>query len=138
MTLKPIELELTDDAELAYFYGISLVQMELGKDAETFFLRLIEKNSTNAPARFYAAQGFVLLGNYEKAVQEFRAVAMLDPQLAQAHYSAGQSLIRLNRLDEAEKEFRQELQLNPSDALSKYHLAFTLLERKIRRALSTR
>jgi tetratricopeptide (TPR) repeat protein len=50
--------------------------------------------------------------------------------MLQAHYNAGQSLIRLNRLEEAEKEFRQELLLNPSDELSKYHLAYVLLERK--------
>jgi len=36
----------------------------------------------------------------------------------------------MNRLDEAEAEFRSELKINPEDAFSKYHLAYTLLERK--------
>lgn len=131
-TLKPIEIEIGDDAELTYFYGVSLVQSELDKDAETVFNRLGAQHQKNAQARFYAAQGFVLTGNFEKAAQEFRAVAALDPTFEKAHYNAGQSLIRLNRLDEAEQEFRRELEINAADELAKYHLAFTLLERKIR------
>ncbi|MEP6900570.1 MAG: tetratricopeptide repeat protein [Actinomycetota bacterium] len=130
-TLKPIELELTNDAELSYFYGLSLVQSQLNKDAEILFARLSEKNPNDAQSRFYAAQGFAISGNFERAVKEFRAVSGIAPQMARVHYNAGQSLIRLNRLNEAEKEFRQELAINPSDELSKYHLAFTLLEQKI-------
>lgn len=128
--LKPIELPITNDAELAYFYGLSLLQSNLNKEAGASFTRLIELNPKNAQARFYAAQGFVFLGDYERAVREFRSVAELDPQMLKVHYNAGQTLIRLNRLDDAEKEFRHELQLNPADETSKYHLAYTLLERK--------
>lgn len=130
-TLEPIEAQLKDDAELAYFYGISLIQSNRNKDADAFFSRLVEQNPKNVQVRFYGAQGFVSLGNYERALKEFRAVAAIDSQMPRVHYNAGQTLIRLNRLDEAEKEFRQELQLNPTDETSKYHLAFTLLERKI-------
>lgn len=131
-TLAPIEGKLTDDAELAYFYGISLIQSDKHKNAEAMFTRLIEQNRANAQAKFYGAQGFVFLGNYERALREFRAIAAIDPQMRQVHYNAGQTLIRLNRLEEAEGEFRKELQLNPADETSKYHLAFTMLERKIR------
>lgn len=131
-TLKPIENALTlEDAELAYFYGISLVALERQPEARTIFTRLADGNQKSAQARFYAGQGLVLVGDYERAVKEFRAVAALDAGIAQAHYNAGQSLIRLNRLDEAEKEFRQELLINPNDELSKYSVAYTLLERKI-------
>lgn len=129
-TLKPIETNLTNDAELAYFYGISLVRLERQPEAVIIFNRLADQNSKSAQARFYAGQGLVLVGDYERAVKEFRAVAALDATVPKAHYNAGQSLIRLNRLDEAEKEFRQELLINPSDELSKYSVAYTLLERK--------
>lgn len=129
-TLKPIELQITNDAELAFFYGLSLIQSNLNKEAAALFSQLINKNPKNTEARSYAAQGFVFLGDYDRAVQEFRSVAALDPQMLKVHYYAGQTLIRLNRLEDAEKEFRQELRLNPSDETSKYHLAYTLLERK--------
>lgn len=130
-TLKPIETNLTQDAELAYFYGISLVSLDRQPEAAIVFTRLAGQNPKSAQARFYAAQGLVLVGDYERAVKEFRAVAALDASIPQAHYNAGQSLIRLNRLDEAEKEFRQELLINPNDELSKYSVAYSLLERKI-------
>lgn len=128
-TLKPIEATLPQDAELAYFYGISLVRLERQPEAAAGFTRLAEQNPKSAQARFYAAQGLVLVGDYERAVKEFRAAA-LDATIPQAHYNAGQSLIRLNRLDEAEKEFRQELQTNPNDEQAKYSVAYILLERK--------
>ncbi|HEX8370901.1 MAG TPA: tetratricopeptide repeat protein [Pyrinomonadaceae bacterium] len=131
-TLKPIESTLAADPELAYFYGISLVQLQRHREAAVTFARLADQNQKSAQARFYAGQGFVLTGDYERAVKEFRAAATLDAKLLQAHYSAGQSLIRMNRLDEAEKEFRQELVLNPADESAKYHLAYILLERKTR------
>ncbi|MDQ6787490.1 MAG: tetratricopeptide repeat protein [Acidobacteriota bacterium] len=130
-TLKPIEANLAQDAELAYFYGISLVRLERQPEAANIFTRLADQNQKSAQARFYAGQGFVLVGDFERAVKEFRAVAALDSSVPQAHYNAGQSLIRLNRLDEAEKEFRLELQSNPSDESAKYSVAYTLLERKI-------
>jgi len=55
----------------------------------------------------------------------------LNPSLPKTNYLIGQSLIRLNRFDEAEKAFAREFENNPSDYLAKYHLALTLIERKI-------
>ncbi len=130
-TLRTFETTLATDPELTYFYGISLVRLDKQPQAAVLFARLADQNAKSAQARFYAAQGFALIGDFERAVKEFRTVAQLDSSFALAHYNAGQSLIRLNRLDEAEKEFRQELQLNAADASSKYYLAYTLLERKI-------
>ena len=130
-TLTPIEQQLASDTELGYFFGVSLVQLQIRDRAVAMFNRLSNQNPRNTQARFYAAQGFVILGDYARALKEYSAVAALDPQMKQVHYDAGQALIRMNRLDEAEKEFRQELQLEPSDALAKYHLAFTMLERNI-------
>lgn len=129
-TLKPIEAKI-DDAELAYFYGISLIQLKRNSEAVTFF-NLMAKNSQSVPdALFYAAQGFMVAGDYQRAVTEFRRVITLVPTTSQANYLIGQCWIRLNRYAEAEKAFAHELEINPSDASSKYHLALTLIERKI-------
>ncbi len=130
-TLKPLEAALIGDAELAYFYGISLIQLKRNQEAAPIFNKLAENSQKNPEALFYAAQGFMILGNYEKSVKEFRAVIAFAPKTAKVNYFIGQSLIRLNRYDEAEKAFAQELELNPGDVLSKYHLALTLIERKI-------
>ena len=129
--LKPFEAGITANAELAYFYSLSLIQLKRNQEAIPIFTKLAEISQNNAEALFSAAQGFMILGDYERSVKEFRQVVLLNPNLAKANYFSGQSLIRLNRYDEAEKAFSRELELNPADVLSKYHLALTLIERKI-------
>lgn len=130
-TLKPLETTLTDEAELAYFYGISLVRLKRNREAIPIFNKLAIVSQKNPDALFYAAQGFMILGDYGKSAEEFRKVVALNPKLEKANYFIGQSLIRLNRYDQAEKAFSRELEINPNDVLSKYHLALTLIERKI-------
>jgi tetratricopeptide (TPR) repeat protein len=130
-TLSALERQVAGNVELGYFFGVSLVQIQARERAIALFNRLIDQNPEDIRARFYSAQGFVLLGDYARALKEFTTVSQLDPGMKQVHYNAGQALIRMNRLEEAEKEFRQELRLDQSDALSKYHLAFTMLERNI-------
>lgn len=129
-TLRPLESAITDDPELAYAYGVSLVRLADNGAATALFTRLAEQHSRTPQARLYAAQGFMMIGDYEAALREYRAVAQLDPLTRQAHFNAGVSLIRLNRLEEAEQEFRRELRLNHADEVTKYHLAYVLLERK--------
>ena len=130
-TLKPIETTLIGNAELAYFYGISLIQMNRNQEAVPIFGKMAEIAQNNPESLLYAAQGFMILGDYARAVKELRTVVALSPRIAKANYFAGQSLIRLNKYDEAEKAFSRELELDPTDVLSKYHLALTLIERKI-------
>lgn len=130
-TLKPFESILTTNAELTYFYVISLVQLKRNGEAIPILNKLAEVSQTNAESLFYAAQAFMILGDYERSAKEFKTVLALSPNIAKANYYVGQSLIRLNRFEEAETFFTRELALNPSDYLSKYHLALTLIERKV-------
>lgn len=129
-TLRPLEPRITADPELAYLYGVSLIQVAEHKEARKLFESLSAQNPKSAQARFYAAQGFAMLEDYDRALKEFRSAAELDPKMLQVHYNAGQSLIRLNRLEDAEREFRAELVLNSADITAKYHLAYVLLEQK--------
>lgn len=129
-TLKPLEPAITDDLELGYAYGVSLARLADVKAATLLFTRLAARRPPTPQAHLYAAQGLMMLADYEGALREYRAAAGLDASLRQAHHNAGLSLIRLNRLDEAEGEFRQELRLNPADETSKYYLAYVLLEQK--------
>ena len=131
-TLKPLESAITSDAELAYFYGVSLIQLERNQEAAPIFDKLAQISQKNAETLTYAAQGFMFLGDYERAVKEFLTASALAPQMPKINFFIGQSLIRLNRFDEAEKAFVRELQVNPADESSKYHQALTLIERKIR------
>ncbi len=130
-TLKPIAATLSGDPELAYFYGISLVHLDRHPEASVVFENIALRKPETAHAQFSAGQGYVLTGEFERAVSRFRRASMLDPKMEGSHYNAGQALIRLNRLEEAEKEFRGELQLVPLSPFAKYHLAYTLLERSL-------
>jgi len=129
-TLKPIAAELVADPELAYFFGIALVQLDRHQEAAVVFRRIAEANPKSAQALLYAGQGLVLAGDLQNALIRFRSAAVNDPTMAGAHYGAGQVLIRLNRLEDAEKAFREELRLDPYNASAKYHLAYSMLERK--------
>jgi tetratricopeptide (TPR) repeat protein len=129
-TLKLLETTITQDPELAYIYGVSLIQVAQQKEAEKLFERISAQNPKSALTHFYAGQGFAMLEDYNRALKEFRNASELDPKMLQVHYNAGQSLIRLNRLEEAEREFRAELLLNSEDVTAKYHLAYVLLEQK--------
>ena len=131
-TLKPLEAAITSDAELAYFYGLSLVQIEKNQEAQALFDKLANSAQKNPEVLSNAAQGFMFLGDYERAVKEFRTVSMLAPDTPRINYLIGQSLIRLNRYAEAESYFQKELAINPIDETSKYHLALTLIERKVK------
>ncbi|MDQ3801355.1 MAG: tetratricopeptide repeat protein [Acidobacteriota bacterium] len=131
-TLKPLEAVITGDAELAYFYGVSLVQLGRNQEAAPVFDKLAQSSQKNPETLTYAAQGFMFSGDHERAVKEFRAVAALAPSAPKVNFFIGQSLIRLNRFDEAEKAFQRELEINPADESAKYHQALTLIERKIR------
>jgi tetratricopeptide (TPR) repeat protein len=131
-TLKPLESAISNDAELAYFYGVSLIQNKQNKEAETIFEKLAKASQTKPEILTYAAQGFMMLGDYERSVKEFRTVSALAPNAAKINYYIGQSLIRLNRFDEAEQFFAKELEINPADETSKYHLASVKLEPKRR------
>jgi tetratricopeptide (TPR) repeat protein len=129
--LKPISLSLLQNPELAYFYGISMVQIEDFEGARPVFDSLAG-STQNPEALFYAGQGFMFTGDYERAVKEFVKVLQIEPKRPKANFFKGQSLIRLNRYDEAETAFREELKINPADESSKYHLALTLIERRIK------
>ncbi len=129
--LKPMQSTITSDKELSYFYGISLIQQKRNPEASVIFNKLAQVSQKEPESLFYAAQGFMILGDYERSNTEFRKVISIAPETPKANYFIGQSLIRLNRFDQAEKAFAREVELNPGDVLSKYHLALTLIERKI-------
>lgn len=129
--LASAETALVSDPELSYFYGISLIQLKRHQEAFSVFNKLALTSQNKAESLLYAAQGFMFLGDYERAVREFKTVIVNAPNTLKANDFIGQSLIRLNRHEEAGQAFARELELNPADASSKYHLAITLIERKI-------
>jgi tetratricopeptide (TPR) repeat protein len=77
----------------------------------------------------YIRAGFLsaTLGNWEKALEEWRAALPLDPNAGVAYYLLGLAYMSFNRLDEAEAVYKQseERKLESETLLqSRYWLAF--------------
>ena len=77
----------------------------------------------------YVSLGYVsaLLGNWEKALEEFRAALRLDPNNATNYFNLGIACTVVNRLDEAEAVYKQaeERKLESEILLqNRYFLAF--------------
>ena len=79
-TLKPIAASLAEDPELAYFYGVSLVQLERHAEARVMFGSIADRNPKSAQAQIYAGQGLALAGDLAGSVASFRSAA--SPNIA--------------------------------------------------------
>jgi tetratricopeptide (TPR) repeat protein len=130
-TLEPIETLLLSDAELAYPYGFSLVQIKRNKDAISVFDRMAKTSGQSPEALLSAAQGLMISGEYQRAIAVFESVLKISPNVFKANYYIGQCLLRLNRLTEAADAFEREIEVSPSDPLPRYHLALSLIERRV-------
>ena len=70
---------------------------------------------------------FVYLGNWEKALEEFREALRMDPNMVANYINLGIAYMALNRLDEAEAVFKQAEERKLENELllrSRYRLAF--------------
>jgi serine/threonine protein kinase/tetratricopeptide (TPR) repeat protein len=99
---------------------------ELGKVAQTDELWQQTYPRDAVP---YIELGFVsaTLGNWEKALEEYRAALRLDPNIAGNYSNVGGAYATLNRLDEAEAVYKQAEERKLEDELvllSRYQLAF--------------
>ena len=74
-------------------------------------------------------QLYARAGQPDKAEQQYRAVLVLDPKLAECHYNYGVLLVGLDRLAEATQAFQRSLQLNPLHAEAQYNYA-VMIERE--------
>lgn len=65
-------------------------------------------------------------GQYETAVEEFRVVVELRPEMYSGHFFLGQTLLRQGNFAEAEKSLRVAVRLEPEDEDSRAYLVIAL------------
>jgi len=109
--------------ESSYYYSAT---GELEKGAQTTELWQQTYPRDAVP---YVQMGFVsaTLGNWERALEEWRAALPLDPNAEITYYLLGLAYMSFNRLDEAEAVYKQseERKLESADLLEgRYWLAF--------------
>lgn len=101
--------------------------------ANASYSKAIEKDKTNAVAKFNSGNAKQQLKNYEDAAKSYEAAAKTtnDPILkSQAFYNQGLSFIRQKKLNEAIDAFKKSLRLNPEDNEARQNLQKALKEKQ--------
>lgn len=101
--------------------------------ANVSYSKAIEKDKTNAVAKFNSGNAKQQLKNYEEAAKSYEAAATTtnDPILkSQAFYNLGLSFIRQKKLNEAIDAFKKSLRLNPEDNEARQNLQKALKEKQ--------
>lgn len=99
--------------------GILLLRQKSPADAQPLFEdAAAQKNGEFAP-RFYLAEAQLQTGLADKAADNYRLAAELDPKSAGAELGWGRALALQGKLDEAAPHFRQAMERDPKyrDAL---------------------
>lgn len=106
--------------------NLALLLLEAGKPAEAVveFDQILETFPDNFHAHFYRAQALETLGYMDRALEDYRRAAELDPQAAEPRRAALPLLLGKQDWSGAETIVRQLLEITPGEA----ELALTLAE----------
>ena len=94
--------------------GLALLndkQMERGQ----LLIDRILRGGDSAEAHLMMGTTYLLIGEHENALKEFKRAVELNPKLPTANSFYGQTLVRMGATDEAMQAFRRELENNPHD-----------------------
>ncbi len=127
--LKAYELrEKVSERERFYIEGYYYMNVtgELEKTAQTYELWQ-QTYPRDFVAHYQLGITYSFLGNWEKALAEFRGALRLEPNYQNNYFAVATDLVNLNRLDEAEAVYKQaeERKLGTEFLLeARYRLAF--------------
>ncbi|MDX2044650.1 MAG: tetratricopeptide repeat protein [Acidobacteriota bacterium] len=112
--------------------GLTAVLIELGKGAEAVVQleRLIKAEPNRAVLRAQLAE-LLLPKNVEKALEQYRAAAELDPKNANHHVGVASALVKLRKFQEAVDVLKPVLAANPKgdvEYFARTNLATALFE----------
>lgn len=97
--------------------------------AERRFADLQRLAPNSAAIRELAGLQYERKGQREKALEEYRQAASLEPRRPGIHYRIGNVLWRMRELDRAEEHLRRELAANPHHAQANLRLGQALIAR---------
>jgi tetratricopeptide (TPR) repeat protein len=126
-TIAPFGETAARDPALAYPLAASFARIGKIREAAAVLDRA-EQEPVPPVTRLLFAQLWNTLGSTERALEDFRRAAQIDPTLLSAHYQAGLILLKAGRPEEARQEFEAELKLNPADREAQYNLGFAYLQ----------
>jgi Flp pilus assembly protein TadD len=96
--------------------GVACLQTHQVDQAETLFLRAIQKIPYNASPYLHLGQAFQEQGEYDAADLYYAQAAVLNDESPKAPFHRALLAIRRNRPDEAVLYYQETLKINPNHA----------------------
>jgi tetratricopeptide (TPR) repeat protein len=118
--------EIPEDAEMAYFKGITELAAGLTEDAITDLDEAIALYPGYALAYHARGKGHNLNNNLDQAIADYNQALALDQTLILAYLDRGQAYAKQGELEKARTDYQQVLALNPDPDIKAE--AETLLE----------
>lgn len=113
--LAPLQAEGSPDILLAL--SASYIRLRRMHEAEVILGGLLSSPQSNtAQVHFLMGQTYAGLNNFPQALEEFKAVAALDPGWTNIKLLLGATEARLGHFQEAEADLRDQLQATPGSA----------------------
>jgi len=115
-----------DSAETLYDLALVLRQEDKPKDSLVIYTRAAKIRRPTASELRSVALDYVLLNDYDDAVQWLRVAFSEDPANVDVLYSLGRCLYTQNHFDQAEQAFLRVLALHPGHLKAEENLGLTL------------
>ena len=110
---------------------MALTRQQLGywQDSETLFRHALEVTQNNYFAHKSVGDVFIMKGQTDEAIGEYRESLRLKPDYPQAHDNLGNAFLIKGRTDEAISQFREAIRVKPDYADAHNNLGAALCER---------
>jgi len=118
-----------NDLNLIYILGLSYINVENFRDAESYFKKLLLLKETS---EFYYIYGNILkkLKNYNEAINSFNKAISLNSNFSEAYNNLGNTKKLINKNDEAIDHYQKAISIKDDNIEAHFNLANILKENK--------
>ncbi len=104
-------------------------------DAETFYRKALEKNSSSYPGNYNLGSSLYRQKKFDEAIQQYQQSVDKTAdgaEKSQTYHNMGNSYFEAQKYDESIKAYKEALKLNPNDKDTRYNLAYaqTMLKKQ--------
>jgi protein O-mannosyl-transferase len=111
---------------VAALMGCAWRQTTFWRDSETLWTHTLACTSQNIGAQYHLGVSLGNVGRLPEAIELFKQILQLDPDVAEYHNSLGVALFKTGRQQEAIEHLQEALRLKPDYAQAHYNLGTAL------------